>query len=134
MEKFNINNIIEHYKLNSEELAKVLFPYIKYPSQALNRILRGEANLDTAQVENLASYIGVTVSDLWSVEDWGIDSQDNVLTFVKGNYKVKLNYGGVFLSVFNNEKCVYKEISIANGMTVEKFIDYINNIINKLKS
>ena len=34
MEQFNIGNVIEHYKLNTEDLARVLFPTVKYPKQA----------------------------------------------------------------------------------------------------
>ena len=66
MEKFNIQKIIEHYSPNTEELGRVLFPYIKYPKQAFDRVLKGEANLDSHQIELLASYLGVFVSDLFS--------------------------------------------------------------------
>ena len=70
MEKFNIQKIIEHYSPNTEELGRVLFPYIKYPKQAFDRVLKGEANLDSHQIELLASYLGVFVSDLFSLNDW----------------------------------------------------------------
>ena len=42
-QQFNIGNVIEHYKLNTEDLAKVLFPTVKYPKQAFDRVLKGEA-------------------------------------------------------------------------------------------
>ena len=65
MEQFNINNVIEHYKLNTEDLAKVLFPTVKYPKQAFDRVLKGETDLDIKQIEALASHIGVLVTDLF---------------------------------------------------------------------
>ena len=56
-QQFNIGNVIEHYKLNTEDLAKVLFPTVKYPKQAFDRVLKGEANLDVIQLERLANHI-----------------------------------------------------------------------------
>lgn len=131
MEKFNINKIIERYKLDTDELAKVLFPYIKYPKQAFDRVLRGEANLDTSQVENLASYAGVLVCDLYKVEDWKGIVEDTCLTFIKGNYKVKLNYNGAYLTFYKDEQVLKQEISCVYSMTVLDFIKYINNLIQE---
>lgn len=128
MEKFNINKIIEHYKLDTDELAKVLFPYIKYPKQAFDRILRGEANLDTAQVENLASYIGVMVYDLYTLDEWRGTREDSCLTFIKGEYKVKINYDGAFMTILKNGEVVRQQIASHGGMTISSFITYINNL------
>ena len=91
MKQFNINEVIEHYKLNTEDLSKVLFPNVKYPKQAFDRVLKGETNLDIGQIEKLASYIGVLVSDLFFVNNWKGSSEDGHLIMLKGDYKVKLN-------------------------------------------
>lgn len=130
MEKFNINKIIEHYKLDTDELAKVLFPYIKYPKQAFDRILRGEANLDTSQVENLASFIGVMVYDLFTIDEWKGIREDSCLTFIKGEYKAKINYNGAFLTILKNEEVVRQQIMSHGSMTISDFITYINNLTN----
>ena len=141
MEKFNIQKIIEHYSPNTEELSRVLFPYIKYPKQAFDRVLKGEANLDSAQIELLANYLGVLVADLFSVDDWKgeWDNKLRCLTFVKGLYQgnfvkglyqVNLNYGGSFITVYKDGKMVHQEIkSNADGMSLTDFIQYINNLI-----
>ena len=65
MKQFNIDEIIKHYKLDAEDLSRVLFPSVKYPKQAFDRVLKGETNLDIGQIEKLASHIGVLVSDLF---------------------------------------------------------------------
>lgn len=132
MEKFNIQKIIEHYSPNTEELGKVLFPYIKYPKQAFDRVLKGEANLDSHQIELLASYLGVFVSDLFSLDDWkgSWDNKHKCLTFIKGLYRVNLNYGGSFITVYKDGKMAYQEIkSRADSMSLTDFIQYINNLI-----
>lgn len=129
MEQFNINNVIEHYKLNTDDLAKVLFPTVKYPKQALDRILKGEANLDIVQVEKLANYIGVLVTDLFSANTWKGFSEDGCLTLLKGQYKAKLNYNGVYLSIYKDNVLIEQKISNVPNMTVQEFIDYLDNLI-----
>ena len=113
MEQFNIGNVIEHYKLNTEDLAKVLFPTVKYPKQAFDRVLKGEANLDVIQLERLANHIGVLVTDL---------------------YKVKLNYKGVYVSIYKNNELIHQKLSNVPDMTVNEFINYLDNFIKNYEN
>lgn len=129
MEHFNINNVIEHYNLNVENLAKVMFPNVKYPKQAFDRILKGEADLDIKQVETLASHIGVIVTDLFSVDTWKGISEDNYLTLLKGDYKVKLNYHGAFISIYKDNKLISQQIANAPSMTIQEFVEFLDNLI-----
>lgn len=134
MEQFNINNVIEHYKLNTEDLAKVLFPTVKYPKQAFDRILKGEASLDIIQVERLASYIGVLVTDLFSANTWKGSAEDGCLTLLKGEYKAKLNYNGVYLSIYKNNVLIEQKISNVPDMTIQEFIDFLDNLIKNYEN
>lgn len=134
MKQFNINNVIEHYKLNTDDLAKVLFPTVKYPKQAFARVLKGETNMDIEQVEKLASYIGVLVTDLFSAETWKSSCEDGCMTMLKGDYKVKLNYNGVFVSIYKNNNLIEQKISNVPYMTVQEFIDYLDNFIKNYKN
>lgn len=134
MEQFNISNVIEHYKLNTEDLAKVLFPTVKYPKQAFDRVLKGEANLDITQVERLASHIGVLVTDLFSANTWKGSSEDGCLVMLKGEYKVKLNYNGVYVSIYKNNNLISQNLSNVPSMTVQEFINYIDNFIKNYEN
>lgn len=134
MEQFNISNVIEHYKLNTEDLAKVLFPTVKYPKQAFDRVLKGEANLDITQVERLASHIGVLVTDLFSANTWKGSSEDGCLVILKGEYKVKLNYNGVYVSIYKNNNLISQNLSNIPSMTVQEFINYIDNFIKNYEN
>ena len=129
MEQFNINSVIEHYKLNTEDLAKVLFPTVKYPKQAFDRVLKGETDLDIKQIETLASHIGVLVTDLFSAGTWKGSSEDGCLTMLKGDYKVKLNYKGVFVSIYKNNNLIEQKISNVPDMAMHEFINYLDNFI-----
>lgn len=134
MEQFNINSVIEHYKLNTEDLAKVLFPTVKYPKQAFDRVLKGETDLDIKQIETLASHIGVLVTDLFSAGTWKGSSEDGCLTMLKGDYKVKLNYKGVFVSIYKNNNLIEQKISNVPDMTMHEFISYLDNFIKSYEN
>lgn len=134
MEQFNISNVIERYKLNTEDLAEVLFPTVKYPKQAFGRVLKGEANLDIMQVERLASHIGVLVTDLFSANTWKGSSEDGCLVMLKGEYKVKLNYNGVYVSIYKNNNLISQNLSNVPSMTVQEFINYIDNFIKNYEN
>lgn len=134
MEQFNINSVIEHYKLNTEDLAKVLFPTVKYPKQAFDRVLKGETDLDIKQIETLASHIGVLVTDLFSAGTWKGSTEDDCLTMLKGDYKVKLNYKGVFVSIYKNNNLIEQKISNVPDMTMHEFINYLDNFIKSYEN
>lgn len=134
MRQFDINRVVEYYKLNTEDIAKVLFPAVKYPKQAFDRVLKGETNLDVRQIEILASYIGVLVSDLFSVNNWKGSSENGCLILLKDDYKVKLNYEGAFISIYKNNELIEQKIFNAPAMTIQEFTNYIDNFIKNYKN
>lgn len=134
MEHFNIHKVIEYYDLDVEDLAKTLFPSVKYPKQAFDRILKGEADLDIKQIETLASHIGVLVTDLFSAGTWKSISEDGCITMLKGDYKVKLNYNGVFVSIYKNNNLILQNISNVPDMTIREFINYLDNCIKSYEN
>lgn len=128
-QKFNLNKVIKLYNLDTEEVATTLFPHVKYQKLALDRVLKGEAVLDTEQLEALAKLAGVLIHDLFVVEDWKGSTEDGCLTFLKGEYKVKLNYRGVYLSIYKGSELIHQELTL-NNMNMTEFIEYITKIIN----
>lgn len=130
-QQFNINKVIEHYKLNTDDVAEVLFPHARYKKLALARVLKGEASLSTEQLEALAKLAGVFMHDLFFIADnWkGAISEDGCLVFLKDDYKAKLNYKGVLLSIYKGHDLIHQELAL-NNMSVSQFIEYINKVIN----
>lgn len=133
-QRFNISNVIEYYKLNTKDLAKVLFPTVRYTKQAFDHVLKGEATLNVIQLERLADHIGVLVTDLFSANTWKGSSEDGCLTMLKGEYKVKLNYKGVYLSIYKNNEPIYQKLSDVPDMTVNEFINYLDNFIKNYEN
>lgn len=133
MEKFNIKRVTEVYKPDLDELAKALFPTVTYPKLAFNRILKGEANLDSTQISILASYLGVSVSELFTVEDsgWHMSScaGDSRLIFTKGDYKATLY--GQSLTILKGDKFVSASTFLVNkeALSLEDFIKLLDEKI-----
>lgn len=127
MNTFNINKVIELWHLDIKEVAKVVFPKVRFPELAFRRILKGEAELDTLQLESLADYIGVPVTDLFGLDNWHGITEDDCLTLTKGKYKVKFN--NTFFIIYADNKPICKNVGDFKVMTFNDFINYINNVI-----
>ena len=129
MEKFDLNKVFDFYKPDFDAVAKVLFPHKNFPQAALRRVLTGPTTIDANQIGALAEYLGVLVADLYSIDmDWKGSFEKGYLTFIKGEYKAVLNYNGSFLSVYKGKNLIATELT-ATTMTIESFINHINNII-----
>lgn len=130
-QSFDLAKVIEHFKLDREEVENVLFPHVRYRKQALDRVLKGEGQLTVEQLQALANLSGVFIQDLFSLDTWKGGKECNCLTFLKGEFKVKLNYNGVFLSIYKGTTLVHQEINSSNK-TLQEFLSYITLLTNKL--
>lgn len=126
---FNINKVIEHYKLDTNEVAEALFPHVRYKTLALNRVLKGEAYLDTQQIEVLAKLAGVLIQDLFTFNDWKGGYEDGCIIMVRGEYKVKLNYNGVYMTLTKGPKVITQEIVCPANISIDDFISHIDSLI-----
>jgi len=130
MEKFDLNKVLEFYKPDQEAVAKVLFPYNNFPQAALRRVLTGPTTIDADQIAALADFLGVLVGDLYTIDaGWKGSFEHGYLTFKKGEYKAILNYKGSFLSVYKGKDRINTTELVSTTMTIESFINHINNII-----
>lgn len=127
--QFNLNEIIKNHGIDTNELASILFPSVKYQKLALDRILKGEASLSVVQLEKLASYLGVLPSSLFTNDNWIDVTEDEYLTLAKGQFKVKLNYNGSFLTLYKNNEVIDTKVVNISALSVNDFIDYINELI-----
>jgi len=126
---FNINKVIEHYKLDVNEVAEALFPHVRYKILALNRVLKGEAFLDTLQLEILAKLAGVLINDLFTFDEWKSGREDGCIIMTRGEYKVKLNYNNTFITVTKGPQIIAQELICPKHISVDDFISHINSLI-----
>lgn len=143
IERIDLESVMHRYGLDPKEVAECLFPHNKCQLQALYRIQRGEAELDSKQVAELAHLCGVLVSDLYSVScpDWtSLDEasakagfEDDCITLSFGEYKAKINYNGTFITLFHGGKVVDSVVSNSvECMTLPTLVRTIKDIIKKL--
>ena len=126
-QEFNITKVIEYYTLDVNDVAEALFPNVRYKKLALDRVLKGEASINTEQLQALAKLAGVLTSDLFNIDSWKGSAEDGCLTFLKGDFKAKLNYNGVWLSLYKNNELLKQEMFTPN-MTLEEFIAHITEL------
>ena len=126
---FDIKKVIEHYKLDTNEVAEALFPHVRYKTLALNRVLKGEAYLDTKQIEVLAKLTGVLVQDLFTFGEWKGGCEDGCIIMTRGEYKVKLNYNGVYMTLTKGPHIVAQELISPVIISVDDFISHIDSLI-----
>lgn len=127
VQEFNLSKVIEHFRLNTEDVANALFPHVRYKKLALDRIIRENLPVDTRQLNIIANLAGVLVSDLFLIDTWKGSTEDNCITFLKGDYKAKLNYNGSWLSFYKNNELLTQE-AFTFGITLDQFIEHINEL------
>lgn len=127
-QKFDITKVIEYFGLDVNSVAEALFPNVRYKKLALDRVLKGEATINAEQLQALADLAGVLTGDLFSIDSWKGSTENGCLTFIKGDFKAKLNYNGVWLSLYKDDKLIKQEMFTPN-MTLEDFINHITTLI-----
>ena len=134
MAQFNIKKVLEYYKPDTLALAKQLFPAAKYPKAAFDRVIRGEAELSVSQLEVLADFLGVVVSDLLAPDSWKGIVEGGHLVFIKGNYKARINYNNSFLSVYSvtTNTLISKHVINTKMLTIAELVCYLDNITSTL--
>lgn len=125
--KFNILNILEHYKPDTNEVAKVLFPKVKYPRFALDRVLKGEAELSVSQLYKLADFLHVPATQLIDMSEWQSSCENGVITYTTNDgYKAVITQDSK-LNVYKEHTLVYQ------GLIANKVIS-ISELLTTLKS
>ena len=132
MQVINLGQLIEAHKLDPKELAAELFPGIKYPKLALNRILSGEAFLDANQISRLSLYTGIPIEGLYSGQEWQIKSDSSdILRIISpdGAYRAELNTQDWTTKIFDRDTIFHEEALPSGSMSLRAYIAYLNNLI-----
>lgn len=132
MTHFDLNSIIKEYNLDTAQVASVLYPDVKYPKLAINRVIRGEVSITVEQLENLAKFLGVPPSQLFTLGSWKDATKNGLLSFKKDNWLVTLSYNNTYLTVYKDNKAVYNSVFSIGEMSVKEFTDYLDNLISNL--
>lgn len=131
MKTIDLNKIMTDKNLDKKEIAKLLFPENKHASLALSRILKGEAELDAAQINRLSNYTNIPIQDLYKKEGWKMESNSmDFIEFYKDDFKAHLNTTNWTTRVFHNGSMFHEEIIHDGFIPLSTYIGKLEEIIN----
>jgi len=133
--KVNVKKIFNDYRLDVEVEARKLFPKNTYPVKALSRVFKNQALLNSTQLYILAESIGVSVSELYFLDETNkLHAKNGVLRIglgggVVATLKIKANFKGQALDALSSikGKVFYHSSEIPLS-------DYINKIHSLIKN
>lgn len=130
MKDINLKHLIESRDLCYNEVAVLLFPDNKHPKLALNRVLKGEARLDSAQISRLAAFMKVEISDLYGLPGWKASlGEDGIHVFKNGEFTARLNTTTWTTEVFKNDELLHGTIIHSGCMSLENYIQQIHKFL-----
>ena len=130
MKRINLSAIIEARALDTNEVAEVLFPSVKYPRLALNRILSGEAVLDADQISKLSSYTGISIGYLFSGGEWELKLKPkHVVEFLAGDYRAELNTKSWIIKVFSKKSLFHEEVIVGQNTPISSILEYLDKLV-----
>jgi len=132
MNNINLNRIIEEKNLDVKALAQELFPTVKFPKLALNRILSGEAFLDTNQLSKLSFITGIPISELFESGDWETSlGTAGLHHFTNGKYKATLDTTTWVTKIYMNDSLFHDAVIHDRTVALSVYLADLTNLINK---
>lgn len=134
MNRINVKKIMADKGLSATQLGKVLYPNNRYPHMAVARLLKEDAALNSDQVDRLANYLGVGISQLYDgAGAWSWVTHKNVHTFTNGEYTAYLDINTFTTRLFHNNSMYHEAIIHSKQTTLSEYLDNINYLIIKHK-
>lgn len=136
MQKLELQKIIERYELDVHEIAKKLYPLAKYPKLAIDRVLSGEALLNSEQVSLLANIVGVPINFLYSGGGWTWNgtAKESLLSFSTEEYNAELNTDTWVTKIYHKGSLFHDAIIHGGSVPLSEYLAILSNLIVKHKS
>lgn len=132
MNTIDVKKAIEESGADIKEIAAQLFPGNKYPKLALNRVLSGEAYLDSVQVSKLSMLLGIKISDLYE-SNWKMESKKDMIIFESGSYRAELSTKTWVTKLFDKGSLFHETIIHGKYAQLSEYLKKLNSIIIKHK-
>lgn len=130
MKRINLQKILEAKQLKKRELAEQLFPERSHPLHSINRVIKGEGELNETQISKLSTITGLTVGQLFGDLEWTAGKPEGV-TFKKGRFTVRLNRETGVSYVYDSKSLFHEEVFTLTEPKVSEYFDILNNLILK---
>jgi len=130
MKTIDLTKIIEGNNLEVKAVAAELFPCVKYPKLALDRILKGESKLDSDQLSRLSTYTGLEIEELYSGKNWRVKSKEGMIILEAEEYRAVINTQAWTTTLFHKKTILHDTIIHNNTISLDQYIKKLNTIIN----
>lgn len=127
----NVKKLLEDRKVKKGEIARLLFPGVKFPLRAFARVLTGEAELSASQVSILAERLKCEIVDLYEPDRWlWNDSRDGKHIFIYGrDFRVEVDLNTWEAILYYNGEIIERG-TFCNGQTpIGEFFDLMKSKI-----
>jgi hypothetical protein len=132
MHTLDLNRIIPENNLEVKKVAEELFPKNKYPKLALDRVLKGEAFLDTNQLSLLSLMTGVPIHFLYSNGSWEMSTKKKgMITFQTQDYKAELDLENWVTKIYHKNSLFHEALLHKEAIPLSEYLEQINNLIIK---
>ena len=132
MLKIDLYGVLKKADLGKKEIAEHLFPKNKFPVLALNRVVNGEAQLDSEQISKLAMLLGVEIQDLY-VANWVPSHKKNKLVFNSDDFRAELDTKTWTTNIFHKDTLLHGVVLSKESVSLKEYINKLNSEINKIK-
>ncbi len=135
MKKIDLKRVIQERELDTNELAKHLFPGNTHARLALNRVMRGESLLNADQISKLALFCGLSIEELFSGGAWTNKKDKGIHTFTNGDFKAELNLGEGMTKLYHKGSLFHESILHESMIPLNEYIKKIEvEILKFLKN
>lgn len=124
----NLRELIEQRGLKTREVAEFLYPGNKYPRASLQRVLDGEALLNSEQVSRLAAWFGISVDSLYKGA-WSSEFEGETCILTNGNYRAELSIRTGETKVFHLGALFHEIILHDPAIPLSQYVELLNSII-----
>lgn len=128
----NLKGIIKKSNITKDHIARELFPDNKFPTPAIDRVIRGESELDARQICKLASLLDVCIDQLFT-NNWKGRSCNESLVFEKGEYRAELSVSKWLTRIYRNDSLFHETVMIPDYIKLRDYINMLDEIINNYK-
>jgi hypothetical protein len=131
MKKIDLESFLAFHSLDHNDVSHQLFPNNKHPRLALNRVMSGEALLDSEQISKLALLAGVDISQVYTGKKWKMTNRDGAFEFVNGNYKaiLYLEKDKGLTQLFHNDSLFHESVLHSGSIALSDYLKELESII-----
>lgn len=129
MQMIQLRKILEAKGISFSDAGTKLFPGVRYPYMAIKRVMDGDAELATPQIEKLSEITKIPVGFLFSKNDWQASATENKLIFSAGEYLAELDTETQQLKISENGELFHVSTIGIKGLALTDYLDYITKLI-----